>query len=126
MMFGNMSEVKIKLDVIQWLGSDMSIKVLSYLDDPCDLLRVSFVSRSWNQFVIENGLCKQLCFKLFPEMSDVVHSIGVDNIIEPLSNMLDSHTNWECLEEIIKSMLSWLLTSIFHVQSSSTTDFTSV
>jgi hypothetical protein len=45
-----MSEVKSKMDFIQWLGLDMSIKVLSYLDDPCDLVRVSSVSRSWYQF----------------------------------------------------------------------------
>jgi hypothetical protein len=52
MMFGKMSEVKIKIDFTQWFGfgPDMSINVLGYLDDPCDLLRVSFVSRSWNQF----------------------------------------------------------------------------
>jgi hypothetical protein len=50
MIFGKMFEVKSKMDFIQWLGPDMSIKVLSYLDDPCDLVRVSFVSRSWNRF----------------------------------------------------------------------------
>ncbi|GAU40163.1 hypothetical protein TSUD_292680 [Trifolium subterraneum] len=99
MIFGKMSEVKTKMDFIQWLGLDMSIKVLSYLDDPCDLVRVSSVSRSWNQFVIENGLCKQLFFEMFPEISDVVDSVEVDNMmIEPVSNMLDNCTNWECLK----------------------------
>jgi len=44
-----MSKVKTNLDLnlIQWLGDDMSTKVFSYLDDPRDLIRVSVVSRSW-------------------------------------------------------------------------------
>ncbi|KAK2421011.1 F-box protein [Trifolium repens] len=94
-----MFEVKSKMDFIQWLGPDMSIKVLSYLDDPCDLVRVSSVSRSWNRFVIENGLCKQLFFEMFPEISDVVDSVEVDNMmIEPLSSMLDNCANLEYLK----------------------------
>ncbi|XP_045815478.1 F-box protein At4g00755-like [Trifolium pratense] len=99
MIFGKISEVKTKMDFIQWLGPDMSIKVLSYLDHPCDLVRVSSVSRSWNRFVIENGLCKQLFFEMFPEISDVVDSVEVDNMmIEPVTNMLDNCANWECLK----------------------------
>jgi len=47
-----MAEVNnnLDLDLIQWLGDDMSIKVFSYLDDPCDLIRASAVSRSWEKF----------------------------------------------------------------------------
>ncbi|KAL1357517.1 hypothetical protein HN51_009409 [Arachis hypogaea] len=93
-----MSEVKNKLDLLQWLGPDMSIKVLTHLDDPCDLVRVSTLSRSWHQFVIENGLCKHLCLKMFPELSGVGHVIEVENMIEPVSNMLGSSSNWECLK----------------------------
>lgn len=37
-------------DFIQWLGPDMSIQVLSNLDDPSDIVRVSVVSRLWHQF----------------------------------------------------------------------------
>ncbi|XP_058757099.1 F-box protein At4g00755-like isoform X2 [Vicia villosa] len=77
-----MSKVKTNLDLIQWLGYDMSIKVFSYLDNPGDLVRASAVSSSWNDFVIENGLCKQLCLKMIPEISAVVRSIEVDNMIE--------------------------------------------
>ena len=64
MMFGKMSEVKIKIDFTQWFGfgPDMSINVLGYLDDPCDLLRVSFVSRSWNQFGKPFDFYYMLCF----------------------------------------------------------------
>lgn len=48
--------------------------------------------------VIENGLYNQLCIKMFPEISYVVHSIVVDIMIESVSNMFDSYTNWECLK----------------------------
>ncbi|QHO25391.1 F-box protein [Arachis hypogaea] len=92
-----MSEVKNKLDLLQRLGPDMSIKVLTHLD-PCDLVRVSTLSRSWHQFVIENGLCKHLCLKMFPELSGVRHVIEVENMIEPVSNMLGSSSNWEYLK----------------------------
>ena len=46
-----MSKVKTNLDLnlIQWLGDDMSTKVFSYLDDPRDLIRVSAVSPSWKK-----------------------------------------------------------------------------
>lgn len=37
-------------DFIYWLGPDMSIKILTHLDDPSDLVRVSAVSRLWHRF----------------------------------------------------------------------------
>ncbi|CAL5199416.1 unnamed protein product [Lathyrus oleraceus] len=77
-----MSDVETNLDLIQWLGDDMSFKVFSYLDNPRDLVRASAVSSSWNDFVIENGLCKQLCLKLIPEISGVVRSIEVDYLFK--------------------------------------------
>lgn len=97
------------MDFIQCLGPDLSIKILTSLDDRCDLVRVSAVSKSWYRFVIENGLCKQLCFKMCPEISDVVHSIEVDDMIEPVSNMLEGYRDWESLKRSHKAMLSWLL-----------------
>ncbi|CAJ1952654.1 unnamed protein product [Sphenostylis stenocarpa] len=94
-----MSEVNNKVDFIQLLGPDMSIKILTHLDDPCDLIRVSAVSSSWHRFVIEHGLCKQLCLEMFPEISGVAHIIEVYNIIEPLGNTLGrSYVNWEYLK----------------------------
>ncbi|KAK7314976.1 hypothetical protein VNO77_33508 [Canavalia gladiata] len=93
-----MSEVRNKVDFIRLLGPDMSIKILTHLDDPCDLIRVCAVSSSWHQFVIENGLCKQLCLKMFPEISSVAHIFELDNMVEPVSNTLGSYVNWECLK----------------------------
>nr|KYP61965.1 hypothetical protein KK1_016480 [Cajanus cajan] len=43
-----MSKVTNKMDFIQLLGPDMSIKILTHLDDPCDLIWVSVVSSSWH------------------------------------------------------------------------------
>ncbi|KAK7380255.1 hypothetical protein VNO78_32761 [Psophocarpus tetragonolobus] len=93
-----MSEMKNKVDFIQLLGPDMSIKILTHLDDPCDLIRVSAVSSSWHRFVIKNGLCKQLCVKMFPEIPGVARIIELDNTIDPLSNPLGSYENWESLK----------------------------
>jgi hypothetical protein len=46
--------------------------------------------------VIENALCKQLCLKMVPEVSGVVFSIEVDNVIEPDSDMLERYySDWE-------------------------------
>lgn len=93
-----MSKVKTNLDLIQWLGDDMSTKVFSYLDDPRDLIHVSVVSKSWEKIVIQNDLCKRLCLKMFPEISGVVHSIEVDNVIELDGNLLErNHKIYACL-----------------------------
>ncbi|KAJ7951079.1 F-box protein [Quillaja saponaria] len=59
------------MDFLNWLDPDMSIKIFMCLDDPADLVRVSSVSRSWRRFVIVNGLCKQLCLRMFPQLSRV-------------------------------------------------------
>lgn len=38
-------------DFIEWLGADLSVKILMFLEDPSDLVRVSSVSSSWRQFI---------------------------------------------------------------------------
>ncbi|TKY65516.1 F-box protein [Spatholobus suberectus] len=58
-------------DFLSCLDSDMSLKILMCLDNPADLVRVSCVSRSWTHSVIANGLCKQLCLRMFPQLSRV-------------------------------------------------------
>ncbi|ONI22877.1 hypothetical protein PRUPE_2G156300 [Prunus persica] len=67
------------MDFLNWLEPDMSIQVLTCLDDPTDLVRISSVSRSWRHFVIENGLCKKLCLRLFPQLSRVAQVIEINN-----------------------------------------------
>ncbi|XP_068650426.1 F-box protein At4g00755-like [Aristolochia californica] len=53
---------------LELLCNDVSIDVLRRLDDPADLVRVSSISRSWHQFVANNGFCKKLCTRMFPEL----------------------------------------------------------
>ncbi|EOY23102.1 hypothetical protein QUC31_008098 [Theobroma cacao] len=84
-------------DFIKLLGPDMSMKILLHLDNPADLIRVCLVSSSWRQFVISNGLCKQLCLKLLPEISSVAHTIEVNNLIDPVKLRQHDHLELECL-----------------------------
>ncbi|KAL7214350.1 hypothetical protein ACSBR1_026710 [Camellia fascicularis] len=85
-------------DFLQWLGPDMSMNILMCLKDPPDLVRVCSVSSSWRRFVIENSLSKQLCLRLFPEISSLAHVIEVENMIEPIEVKPDNSMEWECLK----------------------------
>ncbi|KAL2540128.1 F-box protein [Abeliophyllum distichum] len=85
-------------DFIQYLGSDMSIKLLLSLKDPSDLVCVSAVSSSWRQFVIANGLCKQLFVRTFPEVSRFANVVEVKSTTEPLNYGNDGSSEWACLE----------------------------
>lgn len=76
-------------DFIEWLGHDMSLKILMCLENPIDLVRVCTVSRSWRQFVIANGLSKQLCVRLFPEASRFDNVVGVKNTVQPVESRSD-------------------------------------
>ncbi|KAL0002561.1 hypothetical protein SO802_016342 [Lithocarpus litseifolius] len=67
------------MDFMNWLDLDVSVKLLMHLKDPSDLARVSSVSRSWRDFVIANGLFKQLCLRMFPQLSKVAHVMELNN-----------------------------------------------
>lgn len=71
----------------------------SALSNHCSLALLCYLyginTQSKYSAVIEHGLCKQLCLKMFPEISGVAHIIELDNIIEPLSNTLGSYVSWE-------------------------------
>ncbi|XP_028053943.1 F-box protein At4g00755-like [Camellia sinensis] len=85
-------------DFLQWLGPDTSMNILMCLKDPSDLIRVCSVSSSWRRFVIENSLSKQLCLRLFPEISSFAHVIEVENTIEPIVVKPDKPMEWEYLK----------------------------
>lgn len=38
------------MDFLNFLETDMSTKILTSLDDPADIARISSVSRAWRQF----------------------------------------------------------------------------
>ncbi|KAL8543909.1 hypothetical protein ACS0TY_004457 [Phlomoides rotata] len=83
-------------DFIQWLGQDMSLKILMSLEDPCDLVRISCVSISWHQFVIANALSKKLCLKMFPEVSCFDRVIEIKDTVEPAGT--EDPSEWTYLE----------------------------
>ncbi|KAG2711210.1 hypothetical protein I3760_04G066900 [Carya illinoinensis] len=85
-------------DFLQLLGPYVSIEILNHLDDPSDLVRACSVSRSWHRFVIENGTCKQLFLKRFPEIDNEAHIIELNNIIGPTKLSSDNSTEWERLK----------------------------
>ncbi|KAL5565519.1 hypothetical protein UlMin_028683 [Ulmus minor] len=67
------------MDFLDLLEPDMSLQILHSLEDPVDLVRISAVSRSWWHFVVANGLCKQLCLRMFPQLLKVACVIEIDN-----------------------------------------------
>ncbi|XP_048631297.1 F-box protein At4g00755-like [Brassica napus] len=72
------------MDFVENLDTDMSLAILSCLDDPSDLVRASAVSRSWRDFVIKHSLSKNLCLKLFHQLT------SVDRIIDTSNDMKES------------------------------------
>lgn len=74
------------MDFMKWLEFDTSMKIFLSLDDPSDLVHVSAVSRSWYHFVVANGLCKQLCLRMFPQLSSVA---CVEDEIHEMENPVD-------------------------------------
>ncbi|KAJ4910283.1 F-box protein [Raphanus sativus] len=72
------------MDFVKNLDTDMSLAILSCLDDPSDLVRASAVSRSWRAFVIKYSLSKNLCLKLFHQLT------SVDRIIDTSNDMKES------------------------------------
>eukprot|EP01018_Ginkgo_biloba_P018027 Gb_39376 [translate_table: standard] len=65
-------------DFLERLDVDMARNVLRYLDAPADLAHFAAVSRSWRKFVVESGCSKELCIRMFPEVSrfDCVIEMG--------------------------------------------------
>ncbi|KAM7261247.1 hypothetical protein ACFE04_026722 [Oxalis oulophora] len=54
------------------LDLEKQLDILLRLDDPSKLLRFSCASPSHQRFVVENGVFKQQCLRMFPQLSDVV------------------------------------------------------
>nr|DAD48009.1 TPA_asm: hypothetical protein HUJ06_017946 [Nelumbo nucifera] len=85
-------------DFISWLGRDVSSTILKFLEDPADLVRVSAVSRSWRQFVIEYGFCKKLCARLFPAVSRIIRVVEGNGIMDHIEIGSNNSKEWENLE----------------------------
>lgn len=87
-----------RLDFLEWLGPDMTTNVLMRLDDMADLVHMSSVSRSWRQFVIENGFCRRLCIWMFPELFRVKQVIEVSKSKKPIQVRTSTSSEGESLE----------------------------
>ncbi|KAL9234436.1 hypothetical protein vseg_009308 [Gypsophila vaccaria] len=68
------------MDDLDWssLQPDVASKILTCLDDPGDIVRASSLSRAWLDSVIENGICKLLCLRLFPQLSGIAHIVDLN------------------------------------------------
>ncbi|TYI19479.1 hypothetical protein ES332_A07G167400v1 [Gossypium tomentosum] len=73
-----MKKMKNGDDFLNFLPCDLSIKILTALEGPSDLVRITAVSRNWRHFVIRHGLCKHLSLQMFPQLSrvDRVNELG--------------------------------------------------
>lgn len=119
-------------DFLNTLDSDASIMILMCLDHISDLVRASSVSCSWRHFVIAKGLCKRLCLRMLPQLSNVDHVLEVSKIINNPSIEVDAGNSgeWKILEKEhrVYTSLAWALSSfpsyncISHGLSASTTD----
>ncbi|KAL0317751.1 UNVERIFIED_CONTAM: F-box protein [Sesamum angustifolium] len=101
------------MDFIQWVGEDMSLKILMCLEDPSDLVRTGAVSSSWRQFVITHGLCKNLCLRMFPEASSFTRVIECDHMGKSVATGTDDSAEWTSLvtEHKVYALLSRGLTT---------------
>ncbi|KAF6154433.1 hypothetical protein GIB67_028325 [Kingdonia uniflora] len=85
-------------DFVQLLDPDVSFNIFACLNDPCDIVRVSLVSRAWRQFVISNGFCKKLCLRLYPEVLSAIQGIDVHDLIDPMRFGSHNSNELEILE----------------------------
>ncbi|XP_075477574.1 F-box protein At4g00755-like isoform X2 [Primulina tabacum] len=95
----DLEKVEIKIDFLQCLETDMSLHIMSFLDDPVDIVRASATSHFWRQFVVTNGLAKKLCLKYFPQLANIVGIIkesgeSIDSVEEEMNDAME----WKILE----------------------------
>ncbi|KAL3821427.1 hypothetical protein ACJIZ3_007332 [Penstemon smallii] len=67
-------KAKSRIDFLQYLETDISVSIMSFLHDPADLVRASSVSHTFGTdlVMIENGFAKELCLKTFSGCSNIL------------------------------------------------------
>ncbi|XP_074571938.1 F-box protein At4g00755-like [Curcuma longa] len=83
---------------LEWLSPDVSAAVLSRLDDPADLARVSAVSWSWRMFVVANGFGKRLCLRNYPDVPSFSCIFEVSTANKTAQVGCSAAAEWESLE----------------------------
>lgn len=118
-------------DFLQLLETDVALKILTCLDDSADLIRASSVSRFWRDSLIANGLCKQLCLRIFPQLANVAFVAELNGKNKKSVDVESSNSmQWEALdrEHKVYASLFKALTAIkvinclAHAVSASSTD----
>ncbi|KAJ8565421.1 hypothetical protein K7X08_007997 [Anisodus acutangulus] len=103
-----------RIDFVQWLETDVSLNIMMCLNDPADLVRAGSVSRLWRQFVVTNGLSKQLCVGRFQQLSRIARITELDLSAAEAKDAGSSNSEWETLErdhEVYASLLQAIETS---------------
>ncbi|KAG2331096.1 hypothetical protein Bca52824_002276 [Brassica carinata] len=104
------------MDFVKSVDTDMSLAILSCLDDPSDLVRASAVSRSWRAFVIKHSLSKNLCLKLFHQLRSVDRILETTSDDESSSSLMEDTTSLPEREHRVYALLAKACTS-FPIQS---------
>lgn len=92
-------KVETSIDFLECFETDMSLHIMSFLDDPADVVRASAISHFWRNFVITNGLAKKLCLKSFPQLSNIVGVIKVsEESIDSVDAEMNNSMEWKILE----------------------------
>ncbi|GLU00604.1 hypothetical protein SLE2022_179570 [Rubroshorea leprosula] len=88
------------LDFLNYLDENLSLKIMTCLDDPSDIVRAASVSHNWLHFVIDNGLAKKLCLRMFPRLSRVDHVVEHCCVARnPQVEAGSSNMEWETLKK---------------------------
>ncbi|KAL3812666.1 hypothetical protein ACJIZ3_013934 [Penstemon smallii] len=73
--------------MVESYPNDVAYSVLTRLDDVADIIRVAAVSRSWRNFVINNGISKKLCLKKAPTLSIIDNVVDRDEVCYTLNGV---------------------------------------
>ncbi|XP_027115094.1 F-box protein At4g00755 [Coffea arabica] len=121
------------VDFVQSPVTDMVLNIFERLDDPADLVRASVVSHYWRDFVIANGLSKQLCVEFYPQLANVervtesnsqtitLNHAGASNSME--WDILErNHKVYASLSQVLTKLISSPVECIAEAFSASSTD----
>ncbi|XP_060218779.1 F-box protein At4g00755-like [Lycium barbarum] len=104
-----------RINFVEWLANDVSLNIMMRLNDPADVVRAGSVSRLWRQFVVSNGVSKQLCVGRFQQLSRIARITELDLSAAEAKDVGSSNSEWETLKrdhEVYASLLQAIKTSM--------------